>query len=178
MDLKPIRQRRLADFARMKGVQDNPSGLGLLIGKRPNQVYNLLHGTASFGEKVARSIEQSAQLPTMWLDVDPEAGERLPGWPFAPSLLDRLITLGEHDRIYVEGRLEEAIAGKEKVAREKSDKETQQQTRSPIPATKNVPTGQTFSGAIDLQKGSKSAAGNKAVGIQKSRRGGDPKRTT
>jgi hypothetical protein len=68
VDLKPIRIERLRLFAERRGLANNPSGLAEAIGKKPNQVYNLLHGTASFGEKVARSIEDSAGLPKGWLD--------------------------------------------------------------------------------------------------------------
>jgi hypothetical protein len=59
---------RLRLYAERRGLLDNPSELGAAIGKKPNQVYNLLHGTASFGEKVARSIEDAAGLPKGWLD--------------------------------------------------------------------------------------------------------------
>lgn len=75
MDLKPIRIERLKAFAKSRGLVDNPSGLGALIGKEPNQVYNLLSGKGSFGEKVARSIEAKAGLPRNWLDTD-AASER------------------------------------------------------------------------------------------------------
>lgn len=68
VDMKPIRIERLKLFAKRHGVADDHSGLGLLIGKKPNQVYNLLEGRASFGEKVARSIEEAAGLPVRWLD--------------------------------------------------------------------------------------------------------------
>lgn len=109
VDLKDLRRTRLAHLAELRHVDNDPSGLGLLIGKKPNQVYNLLHGTASFGEKVARSIEENAGLPKLWLDIDEEAGERLPGWPFESISFDRWIGLSEKDRIYVEGRLDEAM---------------------------------------------------------------------
>jgi phage repressor protein C with HTH and peptisase S24 domain len=42
--------------------------LGKLINRKANQVSDLLNGRASFGEKVARSIEEAAGLPTGWLD--------------------------------------------------------------------------------------------------------------
>lgn len=114
MDLKELRRERLGRLAKLRHVEGDPSGLGLLIGKKPNQVYNLLHGTASFGEKVARSIEENAGLPKLWLDTDEEAGDRLPGWPFETISFDRWIALDEKDRVYVEGRLEEAIGSCER----------------------------------------------------------------
>jgi hypothetical protein len=70
VDLKEIRRERLKQFARKHGVLEDPSGLGKLIGKEPNQVYNLLSGKASFGEKVARSIEENAGLQRRWLDEE------------------------------------------------------------------------------------------------------------
>jgi hypothetical protein len=72
VDLKPVRIERLRLYAQRHGLLDNPSALGMAIGKRPNQVYNLLTGTASFGEKVARSIEDAAGLPKGWLDGEGE----------------------------------------------------------------------------------------------------------
>ena len=62
MDLKQIRIERLKQYARTHGLLnekdelENPAALGKLIGKQPNQVYNLISGLASFGEKVARSM--------------------------------------------------------------------------------------------------------------------------
>lgn len=114
VDLKDIRRQRLAKLAKMRNVVDNPSGLGLLIGKKPNQVYNLLSGKASFGEKVARSIEASAGLPVMWLDVDEEAGASLPGWPFKNVDLDRVLALSTEVRWMVEGGLIQILNGLEK----------------------------------------------------------------
>lgn len=70
MDLRDIRIKRLELFAQRHGAEENPSELGKLIGKKPNQVYNLLHKQSSFGEKVARSIEEAAGLPRYWLDTD------------------------------------------------------------------------------------------------------------
>lgn len=57
-------------FAKSRGVENDPAGLGKLIGKKPNQASNLLHGWSSFGEKVARDIEAAAGLPTLWLDSE------------------------------------------------------------------------------------------------------------
>lgn len=70
VDLKQIRIERLTQYAKAREVLDDPARLGALIGKKPNQVYNLLHGVSSFGEKVARSIEEAAGLPRYWLDLD------------------------------------------------------------------------------------------------------------
>lgn len=77
VDLKNTRIERLKAFARQRGVLSDPSGLGALIGKKPNQVYNLLHGVSSFGEKVARSIEEAAGLPHYWLDQEVVAPDGL-----------------------------------------------------------------------------------------------------
>lgn len=67
MPQKLIRISRLKELANLRQV-DRPSDLGRLIGKQPNQVSDLLTGKASFGEKVARSIEEAAGLPRGWLD--------------------------------------------------------------------------------------------------------------
>jgi SOS-response transcriptional repressor LexA len=68
MSLKLIRIQRLKEFAALRGIK-GPVALGRAIGKEANQVSNLLSGAASFGEKVARSIEEVAGLPVNWLDT-------------------------------------------------------------------------------------------------------------
>jgi hypothetical protein len=78
VDLQDIRIERLRLFARRHGVENSPGDLARLIGKRPNQVTNLLGKHSSFGEKVARSIEQAAGLPPGWLDLESE-GNVSPG---------------------------------------------------------------------------------------------------
>lgn len=67
MSLKLIRIARLKQFAKHRGA-DGPVELGKLIGRKTNQTSDLLSGRASFGEKVARSIEEVAALPPGWLD--------------------------------------------------------------------------------------------------------------
>lgn len=67
MSLKLVRIERLKQFAAQRGLE-GPGALGKAIGKKVNQTSDLLSGAASFGEKVARSIEAAAGLPDMWLD--------------------------------------------------------------------------------------------------------------
>ncbi len=67
MSLKLIRIERLKEFAKLRGLK-GPTELGNAIGKSTAQVANLLSGVAAFGEKIARSIETNAELPTNWLD--------------------------------------------------------------------------------------------------------------
>ena len=72
MSLKLIRIARLKQFAVSRRIE-GPVAMGLAINKKPNQTSDLLSGKASFGEKVARSIEEYAGLPINWLDqVDGE----------------------------------------------------------------------------------------------------------
>ncbi len=68
MSLKLIRITRLKQLAALRQIE-GPTALGLLIGKKTNQTADLLSGKASFGEKVARSIEECAGLPINWLDT-------------------------------------------------------------------------------------------------------------
>jgi len=67
MTLKLIRIQRLKLFAAQRGYS-GPVALGVAIGKSPSQASDLTTGKASFGEKVARSIEEFAGLPENWLD--------------------------------------------------------------------------------------------------------------
>jgi hypothetical protein len=67
MELKQIRMQRLRELQSELGA-DGPVELGKAIGRKANQTSDLLSGRASFGEKVARSIEQHAGLPSGWLD--------------------------------------------------------------------------------------------------------------
>ena len=67
MTLKLTRIARLKLFAQQRRLE-GPGELGNAIGRKANQTSDLLNGRASFGEKVARSIEDFAQLPTGWLD--------------------------------------------------------------------------------------------------------------
>jgi hypothetical protein len=90
VDLKPIRIERLRLYAQRHGLLENPSALGSAIGKKPNQVYNLLHGQASFGEKVARSIEEAAGLPKGWLDGVGEESSLSPDVAHLAAAVDQL----------------------------------------------------------------------------------------
>lgn len=82
MTKKATRIARLKDFAALRKAT-GPVELGLLIGRKANQTSDLLRGTASFGEKLARSIEEFAGLPERWLDSDD--GSQV--WPFSAELL-------------------------------------------------------------------------------------------
>ena len=73
MSLKLIRIQRLKLLATQRGLF-GPVVLGAAIGKSTSQASDLLSGTASFGEKVARSIEEFAGLPFNWLDRIDEDG--------------------------------------------------------------------------------------------------------
>ena len=67
MSLKLIRISRLKQFFTHRGVEELAEK-AKTIGKQVNQTSDLLNGRVSFGEKVARSIEESAGLPPGWLD--------------------------------------------------------------------------------------------------------------
>ncbi len=73
VSLKLIRIARLKQFQADRKVQ-GPVELGKLIRREANQVSDLLAGRASFGEKIARSIEEAADLPPGWLDQPAEDG--------------------------------------------------------------------------------------------------------
>lgn len=78
MSLKLIRIERLKELMRVRGI-DGPTALGVAIGKSTAQTANLLSGIGSFGEKVARSIEEFAGLPYGWLDTLGDESNTEPG---------------------------------------------------------------------------------------------------
>jgi hypothetical protein len=93
MSLKLIRITRLKQFAKARHAE-GPVELGKLIGRKTNQTSDLLSGRASFGEKVARSIEEFAALPPGWLD-ELDDGVVLPPAP-TPSDTSELV-IPEYD---------------------------------------------------------------------------------
>lgn len=78
MSLKLIRIQRLKEFAAARGL-DGPVAIGTAIGRKYNQVSDLLNGRGSFGEKLARSIEESAGLSQGWLDTLEDVANTEPG---------------------------------------------------------------------------------------------------
>lgn len=66
MSLKLVRIERLKQLQRARNA--TMVELAQLIGRKANQTSDLLNGRASFGEKIARSIEEHAHLPSGWLD--------------------------------------------------------------------------------------------------------------
>lgn len=67
MSLKLIRISNLQRLQKMRNAA-GPAELGTVIGRKTNQTSDLLLGRASFGEKLARSIEKAAGLEDGWLD--------------------------------------------------------------------------------------------------------------
>ena len=78
MTLKLVRIARLKQLAKDRSIE-GPVDLGRAIGRKTNQASDLLQGRASFGEKIARSIEHVAGLPPGWLDDSGMLLETIPG---------------------------------------------------------------------------------------------------
>lgn len=78
MSLKLVRIERLKELMRLRGL-NGPTALGVAINKSTAQTANLLAGIGSFGEKVARSIEEYAGLPLGWLDTLDQTDNTEPG---------------------------------------------------------------------------------------------------
>lgn len=98
MSLKLIRIARLKKLAGERG----PVEFGQFIGRKTNQTSDLLAGRASFGEKVARAIEEYAGLPEGWLDQDDDL-ENVEGvWPFDLLSPDHVRKLSIKQRAMVE----------------------------------------------------------------------------
>lgn len=67
--LKEIRVQRLHKLLAELKVK-GPVELATFLGRKTNQVSDLLHGRASFGEKLARDIEARCGYPVGWLDSE------------------------------------------------------------------------------------------------------------
>ncbi|ALS64906.1 S24 family peptidase [Pandoraea apista] len=65
-DLSNIRRQNLSDLVNKHGLSE----VARRVNKPASQISDMLSGRKSFGEKVARAIEQAwgGQLPPMWLD--------------------------------------------------------------------------------------------------------------
>lgn len=98
---------KLVRIARLKKLQADSKLSGQefcdLIGCKPNQLSDLLHGRASFGEKVARKIEEKAGKPPGWLDESP-------GWPFAIDF-ERFDKLEPDQKKAIEGTVTVMVQG-------------------------------------------------------------------
>lgn len=82
--LTPIRRERLQEYCKRHGWQLdrdrwNVTEIARQIGKPVNKASNLLHGTGSFGSKIAREIEDTTGLARFYLDG-------LAAWPFTREL--------------------------------------------------------------------------------------------
>jgi hypothetical protein len=84
MSLKLVRVARLKQLQAELNIVGTVE-LGKVIGRKANQTGDLLAGRVSFGEKIARSIEDFAALPPGWLDlpIDSRDGYDVAGWDAA-----------------------------------------------------------------------------------------------
>lgn len=93
--------------------------------RNPSFFIELLGGKKSFGEKLARTLEEELQLEPKSLD-EPLDGDGsnvvqlAPAWPFSPSLpRSRFDRLTPTQKAKIEGRIEEMIATFEAAAPKK-----------------------------------------------------------
>lgn len=62
--------RRVAQLVALKASRGwNDSDLARAIGRKPQQIYAWFTGQRKIGEKLARSIERTLELPPEWLDI-------------------------------------------------------------------------------------------------------------
>lgn len=129
MPLKHIRIERLRQLQAERKIP-GPVEFGKLIGRKANQVSDLLSGRASFGEKVARSIEAAARLPDGWLDqtTNDEGASKVERAAFEPQqpatigdasdklttadleLLENFNALPDEDQIELRAEIEQRAA--------------------------------------------------------------------
>lgn len=64
--IQEVRRKNLAKLIAER--YDTLTALAASAGKSSNQLSNVMHRTRGFGEKLARSLEQSLGLPDLWLD--------------------------------------------------------------------------------------------------------------
>jgi hypothetical protein len=112
MDIADIRRKNL-QACLVKVFDGNQSRLAEKIQRPPRSVNGMLHGKKSFGERVARDIEQLLGLPRGALDAPISDGDlrakvtALPSrgnWPFDVAR-ERFDALSETGKLKVEGAL-------------------------------------------------------------------------
>lgn len=124
MDLSDIRRRNLGSCLD-KLFEKNQSAMGRELHMRPNQINDMIHGRKSFGERVARRIEERLKLPRYALDEDLRVDvlERAKAalnhqdlaWPFSISR-ERFTRLPNAVKLRVEGAMLGVIQEYEKCA--------------------------------------------------------------
>lgn len=103
--LAPVRRERLQAYCKSKGwmlpnERWNTAAIALAMGKSVTKASNLIHGTGSFGAKIAREIEDAMNLPGGYLD-----GLGIADWPFSPELLAKVLALDEDGLWFAENAL-------------------------------------------------------------------------
>lgn len=85
----------------------------------PTQIADMLSGTKSFGEKVARKLEALAKMPELWLDRDDVSDE--PRLSYHGVMLTRAGALlgAEWEKLDVSDRIEMQLEIEARVKRKK-----------------------------------------------------------
>jgi hypothetical protein len=114
MEIQDIRRRRLAEVIDRK-TNGNVAAFGRMVKKSSTQLNDMLAGRKSFGEKVARDIENHAKLPPLSLDDEKPANFGEMREPIAPyegregyirlPLLDVAVSAGTGAEVGNEGEV-------------------------------------------------------------------------
>lgn len=132
-----IRLTNLQELAKARGL--GPADLTKLVGKRTNSFYSdLLRGEKSFGERLARSLEESLQLPRGWLDIphhdyeipEPTPPQRVSEASPSVQLSSNCVTKVERAPVVEWARLGEDLL--------KANREWPQSELAPFLTTRNV----------------------------------------
>ncbi|MBA3774654.1 MAG: helix-turn-helix transcriptional regulator [Ramlibacter sp.] len=96
---------------KLKGLIASPkfdgkqAELARKAGISPSQLNQWLTGYRNIGEKAARSLEESLDLPAGWLDME----EGQAAWPLPKVPMARYLALSDEDKRYIQALLEQAI---------------------------------------------------------------------
>lgn len=144
--------RQIRRAARLKTLIEEVGGFTRAeadTGTPRSHLSAIVAGRRGLGDALAAKIERRYKKPAGWFDQADD------GWPFRNISVERYLALTPEDRIWVESKLDSAIAEREELAREEATSKRLGET-PPIaghqPSATKGPPG-WFPGEVDIRAG-------------------------